>query len=315
MVRGGAPSLTDGERQKIIELYTTKVDGSWPTCTAVAREVGRSRGAVEQVIDQAGLTRRGRRRRVTAAERGRIVALYQTKKKNRWVSTLQIAGMVGRPASTVHRVPVEAGVDVRPVGEALRTQVPDELRTRIIHLYTRSGWSYPRVATYLGVSRDLAYMVLDEADVMVRSKQAKIRAGEGDLLVALYRQGRSSLEVADLISRSAMVVRRLARKAGVLRSSHDGASLANTRRATRTRLARLDLRPYARRWMDGTETEELAAELSVPADLLWDALAAVLAVMTPDYRTDCAADRCLFGCVAVCAASAEIGTTEAGRLC
>ncbi|MFC4857948.1 hypothetical protein ACFPCV_30985 [Actinophytocola glycyrrhizae] len=101
---------------------------------------------------------------------------------------------------------------------------------------------------------------------------------------------------------------------GVLRSSHDGASLANTRRATRTRLARLDLRPYARRWMDGAETEQLAAELAVPADLLWDALAGVLAVMTPDYRTDCHADRCLFACAAICAASAEIGTTKAGRL-
>ena len=109
-------------------------------------------------------------------------------------------------------------------------------------------------------------------------------------------------------------MRRLARKAGVLRSSQDGASLANTRRATRTRLTRMDLRPYARRWMDGAETEVLAAELAVPADLLWEALAGVLAVMPPDYRTDCAADRCQFACTAACAATATVGTTRTGRL-
>lgn len=214
----------------------------------------------------------------------------------------------------MHRVLTDAGVVLRSVAEALRTQVPDEVRARIIDLYTRSGWAYPRVAEHLGVSSTTAYTVLDQAGVMTRARRVRIRAGEGDLLVALYWQGRSSREVADLTGRSAGVVRRLARNAGVLRSSREGAGLANTRRAARTRLTRLDLRPLARRWMDGTEPEELAAELAVPADLLWDALATVLAVLPPDYRTDCHADRCPFACAAVCAATAEVGTSRTGRL-
>lgn len=314
MGRRYATRVTTAERQKIIELYTTKIDGRWPTCTDIAREVGRSRGTVERVVDAARLTRRGKKRRLTASERRRIVALYETKNGNRWTSTTQIAQQVGRPASTIHRVLAAAGVEIRPPAEALRIQVSDELRERIIHLYTRSGWSYPRVAAHLGVSAGTAYAVLDQADVMVRTRQVKIRAGEGDLLVALYRQGRSCKEVADLTGRSVEVVRRLARKAGVIRSQKDGAGLAVVRRSTRARLARLDLRPQARGWMDGAEVEDLAAELTVPADLIWDALAEVLAVMSPDAREGCATDRCRFSCVSVCAASAPVGTTKAGRL-
>lgn len=139
MTRGSAPSLTEAERQKIIELYTTKFDDRWPTCTDIAREVGRSRGAVERVVDAAGLTRRGTKRRLTIAEQHCIIALYQAKDATRWISTPQIAKLVGRPASTVNRVLTEAGVAIRSVGEALRTQIPEELRARIIHLYTRSG--------------------------------------------------------------------------------------------------------------------------------------------------------------------------------
>lgn len=149
---------------------------------------------------------------------------------------------------------------------------------------------------------------------MMRARQVKIRAGEGDLLAALYRQGQSSREVAELTGRSVEVVRRLARKAGVLRSNRDGARLAKVRGSARARLTQLDLRLYARRWMDGVETEKLAAELAVPADLLWDALAAALAVMPPDYRTDCDVGRCRFACVAVCAATAEVGTSRTGRI-
>lgn len=240
--------------------------------------------------------------------------LYQKKNGNRWISTTQVAKQVGRPASTVHRVLAQAGVEVRPPAEALRTQVSDELRERIIRLYTRSGWSYPRVAEHLGVSSSTAYTVLDEADVMVRTRQVKIRAGEGDLLVALYWQGRSSQEVADLTGRSVEVVRRLARKARVIRSQKDGARLAVIRRSTRARLAQLDLRPQARRWMEGAEAEELAAELVVPADLLWDALADLLAVMSPDAREDCAVGRCRFACVAACAATTQVDSSKAGRL-
>jgi transposase len=314
MGRRSASRVTDAERQKIIELYTTKVDGRWPTCTDIAREVDRSRGVVERVVDKARLTRRGKKRRLTTAERRRIMELYQKKNGNRWISTTQVAKQVGRPASTVHRVLAQAGVEVRPPAEALRTQVSDELRERIIGLYTRSGWSYPRVAEHLGVSSSTAYTVLDEADVMVRTRQVKIRAGEGDLLVALYWQGRSSQEVADLTGRSVEVVRRLARKARVIRSQKDGARLAVIRRSTRARLAQLDLRPQARRWMEGAEAEELAAELVVPADLLWDALADLLAVMSPDAREDCAVGRCRFACVAACAATTQVDASKAGRL-
>ena len=314
MGRRSAPRVTDAERQKIIELYTTKIGGRWLTCTDIAREVDRSRGAVERVIDHARLTRRGRKRRLTTSERRRIVELYQTTNGNRWTSTPHIAKQVGRPASTIHKVLIDTGVEIRPAAEALRTQVSDDLCERIIRLYTRSGWSYPRVAEHLGVSSSTTYTVLDQADVMVRTRQVKIRAGEGDLLVELYRQGRSAQEVADLTGRSVEVVRRLAHKAGVIRSQKEGAGLAVARRSTRARLARLDLRPQARRWMDGVEVEELAAELTVPADLLWDALTDVLAVLSPNARTNCAASRCRFACVAVCAATAEVGASKVGRL-
>lgn len=97
-----------------------------------------------------------------------------------------------------------------------------------------------------------------------------------ELVVALYRQGRSDTEIGDLMEIPVQTVNGLARAAGVMREPREAAQLANRRWAARERIARLDIAALAERWLDEgnpAEPEDLAREFDVPADLLWDALA------------------------------------------
>jgi hypothetical protein len=97
-----------------------------------------------------------------------------------------------------------------------------------------------------------------------------------ELVVALYQQGRSDSEIADLMGVPVQVVNGLVRVAGVMRTPPKVAELANRRWTARAAIARLDIAALAQRWLQGIEPEELAGEFDVPADLLWDALAAHL---------------------------------------
>jgi hypothetical protein len=78
-------------------------------------------------------------------------------------------------------------------------------------------------------------------------------------------------------------------------------------------------------WIDGTEADDLAVAHNVPADLLWDLIAAEMARMTPRalaYLTQhrphrqpaCAATACRFGCAHTCAATLpDTVTTDASH--
>ena len=306
--------LSAAEEQKIVELYVTKVDGRWPTCTAIARDVQRSRGAVERVIEESGFVRRGTRRRLTAGEKRRIVELYQTKTGSRWTSTTEISRILGRSPTTVNQVLTQAGVAPRTVSEALRLQVSESLQQQIIHVYVATGWSYPKVAKYLGIHSSTAYTVLDRTNVIVRrgpNSQTKIRVNEARLLVDLYRQGQSTQEVADLTGRTIGVVRKLVSAAQIMRTRAEGTRLAARRRVARTKLTKIELGPLARRWIEGAEVEELAESCDVPPDVMWDALAEELSRTTTDTAT--CIRSCPYSCVEVCARSTAVGASKARR--
>lgn len=312
--------LTAAEKQTIIDLYLTKVDGRWPTNTAIARQIGCSRTAVESTVQKAGVTRR-KKRRLTTGEKNRIIALYQTWTGTRWTSTTEISKIVGRPPSTINRVVTEAGI-TRTVSEALSAHVPVALRQQIIHLYTATGWSYPKVAEHLKIGSRVVYDVLDAADAIVRqgpNRMAKVRIWEARRLVALYQQGLSAREVAERTGRTRGVVESLVRDAGVPRTRSEAARMAARRRAARIKLAAMEMRPLARRWNTGTTIEVLSNEQGVPVDLMWEALSRIL---TPaDFRrrravtgeasnlasrvrgsreSECGLT-CPYACVAVCA--------------
>jgi hypothetical protein len=101
-----------------------------------------------------------------------------------------------------------------------------------------------------------------------------------ELVVALYRQGRSDRDVSDLMGIPVQTVNGLARAAGVMRTPREVAQLANRRWAARESIARLDIAVLAERWLGGDEPEVLADECGVPVDLLWDALAVRLSEET-----------------------------------
>ncbi|MGW5051496.1 helix-turn-helix domain-containing protein [Actinokineospora sp. NPDC004072] len=315
-----APRLTAAEKQTIIDLYLTKVDGRWPTNTAIARQINRSRTAVENTIEKAGVARR-KKRRLTTGEKKRIIALYQTWTGTRWTSTLEISKIVGRPPSTINRVVTEAGI-TRTISEALSAHVPGALRQQIIHLYTATGWSYPKVAEHLKIGSRVVYDVLDAADAIVRqgpNRMAKVRIKEARRLVALYQQGLSAREVAERTGRTRGVVESLVRDAGVQRTRSEAARMASRRRAARIKLAAMAMRPVARRWITGTTVEDLSKEQDVPVDLMWEALsrtltsadfrrrravtgeASNLASLVGNGRESECGLTCPYACVAVCA--------------
>src|SRR3954447_16096943 len=81
---GSVKYLTASEKQKIIELSQTHIDGRLPTYTEISRQVGRCRATVRRVLEAT----RGpnpRPRRLTIGEKNRIIKLYQTRNGNRWM--------------------------------------------------------------------------------------------------------------------------------------------------------------------------------------------------------------------------------------
>lgn len=110
-----------------------------------------------------------------------------------------------------------------------------------------------------------------------------------ELVVALYRQGRSAREVSRLVqTMTAIEVTKLVHTAGVVRERAEATSLSNRRVKARQAIARADLAALAGRWIAGVEVEELAAEAGWPPDLLWDALADTLSA--PPSTTDSGTD-------------------------
>lgn len=265
----GVKHMTVGERQKIIELAQTRVDGRSLSYTDVGRLVGRSRNSVRWVLERAQGVK-PRARRLTVKETKRIIELYQTRNGNKWMSTVEVGKAVGRSAGTVHEVVTKAGI-ARTRSEAATVHLPEHLRQRIICLHLDHGWSSARIADVFKLKTTMVCKVLNEANV------SAVVANEAELLVALYRQGRSAKDVAILTGRPVTRVSRFARQAGAMRPRKESARLAMRRIAASNKLAKLDLRPLAARWIDGAEVEELAAEQGVPPDLLWDALATALA--------------------------------------
>lgn len=131
---------------------------------------------------------------------------------------------------------------------------------------------------------------------------------ELDMVVALYQQGRSAREVGDLMDMSAVVVNNIVRAAGVIRTPQEAAGLATRRKVARNKIAKLDIKSVAERWLADAEVEELADELHVPADLLWDALAEQLSTrggVTRKPKLACAAT-CSYSCTERCAITAPV---------
>ena len=296
--------LKPREKQRILDLYQTKVDGQLPTIKSVAERTGRSVDTVRRLAEKAGVYR-PEKNPMTTAERKRIIELYQTMNGTRWTSTLEIAKIVGRDAKTVWTVVTEAGIS-RDRTESQQTQVSAEEKQAIIHHYRTTRWGYPTIAEHVGVSRHAVYQVL--TDEMGRLERARVWEHEAQCIIGLYQQGRSLQEVADLTDRTLDVVRNLVHEAGVVRSRVDSVRGSARRREARATLAATDIRLLALRWIDGAEVEDLAAEHDIPADLMWDALAVELSRVDPrkpDKKLACVAV-CTFSCTQQCAISLPV---------
>lgn len=63
--------------------------------TAIARQVGRTRTAVENTVEQAGIARHSKPW-LTTREKKRTLALSQTRTGIRWTSTVEISKITGR---------------------------------------------------------------------------------------------------------------------------------------------------------------------------------------------------------------------------
>ena len=322
MARSRSRYLKPREKQRIIALYQIEVDGKLPTIKSVAERTGRSADTIRRLVESAGVYR-PEKVPVTTAERKRIIELYQSMNGTRWMSTPEIGRIVGRDTGTVWAVVVEAGIN-RDLSESLRTQVSEQQKQAIIHHYRTTRWGYPTIAEHVGISRHAVYQVLK--DELGRLERTRVWEHEAQCIIGLYQQGRTLLEIADLTDRTRDVVRNLVLDAGVMRSRKESVRLSARRREARAALAATDIRPLAQRWIDGAEVEELAAEHDVPADLMWDALAAELSRADPrkhEKKLACVAV-CAFSCTQQCAISlpatgqarvpgASPGTASQGR--
>lgn len=223
--------------------------------------------------------------RMSDEEKRRIIELYETRRDGQWLTYSQIATQVGRSYSAVIAVVKQAGIT------RSRTRVLSAAdQDRLVAVYRAAQDAGTPVtmlelALQFGSYEHVVRRVLERAGHVIVSTKARDRRDLHDpeeakhaeyldaLVLDLYRQGRSLREVSDLTGCAEDLVHELATEAGVLRSPSDSTRLFNSRRVHRTNLARMDLRPQAARWIRGAEIEELAAEVGVPADLMWDALA------------------------------------------
>lgn len=307
MAQSRSRYLKPREKQRIIALYLTEVDGKLPTIKSVADYTGRSVDTVRRLVVNAGVYRR-EWVPVTTAQRKRIIELYLTKIGSRWMSTPEIGKIVGRDSRTVWAVVAEAGLN-RNIAESRQTQISAEQKQAIIHHYRTTRWGCAAIAERVGLTRHTVAQVLK--DGVGPLARARVWEHEGLCIIGLYQQGRSIQEVADLTDRTRDVVRNLVLDAGVMRSREDSVRLSARRREARTRLANTDIRPLAARWMDGAEVEELAAACDVPADLMWDALADALSrndPRGPAAKLECLAI-CTFACSQQCALSLPVNDT------
>jgi hypothetical protein len=301
---GSVKYLTASEKQKIIELSQTHIDGRLPTYTEISRQVGRCRATVRRVLEAT----RGpnpRPRRLTIGEKNRIIKLYQTRNGNRWMSTVQVAKIVDRTPSLIHDVVKSAGI-ARNHREAATITLPASLRWQIIRLSVEDQWPATKIAGHHQLTVAMVFKVLREADL------TNALTNETTLLVALYRQGRSITDITQLTGRSRSKIERLLHKANVMRPREEAARLAMHRIAAARRLARIDIQPLAARWIDGAEVETLADEHNIPPDLLWDALAEALSAIVPSTLS--CIRTCPFACTETCARTVEVSAGKAGRL-
>jgi len=95
--------MTESEKQGILALYQTTVDGQWPTIDWVAKRSGRSPSTVGHLVRQAGVSH-ARKGRVTEAEVDRILELHRARNGPRRTNIAEISRMVKRNPHTVARV-------------------------------------------------------------------------------------------------------------------------------------------------------------------------------------------------------------------
>lgn len=139
-----------------------------------------------------------------------------------------------------------------------------EAGATIRELAESTGWSYGFV-----------YRVLRESEVTLRGRGSRkpVESNKCELIEALYQQGQSPRDIADLMDVSHGMVRNVVRAAGIMRTAADAQQVASQRKAARSKIAMQDIETLAMLWLRGTEPEVLAEQIQVPADLLWEAVA------------------------------------------
>jgi len=163
-----------------------------------------------------------------------VIALYE-----RRPSARDVGELLDLPRGTVSGLVTRAGIS-RGRDEAVRLALRHrQVRTNVAHV-TLLGDVVADVAAKLGITADLLLAVLaDRLHTTDRTTNRVADRGDG-------RGDGHGDEVSGPVAERPLCV-------GVCSCGCTHRCARSTTPA-RTRLARLDLRPYARRWMDGTET-------------------------------------------------------------
>ena len=124
--------MTTAEKQAVLALYGTKVDGEWPSIRYVSQQTGRSVSAVGNLVRREGVYR-PENNPLTAAEEKRIIELHQTRNGPRRPSVAEISRMVGRSQATVANV-----IAGHTTGKPRRTKTNVKRRRRAADIRARS---------------------------------------------------------------------------------------------------------------------------------------------------------------------------------
>jgi hypothetical protein len=136
---------------------------------------------------------------------------------------------------------------------------------------------------------------------------------DAEVVLELYVQGRSVVEVAAVTGYPADRIWAWAVAAGVARPEQVETVIAAQRSAARQRFRKVDRLDLLCAWVDGIEVEELAAIHSAPPDLVWDLIAGEMTRLgdrrklglRPDRRLGnspaCGMGMCRHACTRTCA--------------
>jgi hypothetical protein len=230
--------------------------------------------------------------RVTGADRVELAGMLADRYAA-GATLAELADLLNRPVTFVRRLIAQTGVPIRRSGPMPGRGAETRARSVV--------WAGPPEPMGRVQPEDLDWSWTDQ------------HVYTAELIVELYVQGRSEREVAAVTGYPADDIRAMVLSAGVARPRQVEQVTAAWRSAARRRLRKLHREALLIAWVDGVEVEDLAAAHRVPADLMWELIAAGSTYVDKrqftgepparrDYpRPPCADTTCVYGCTSVCA--------------